>query len=31
MKMHENHWLLTLLSLPDIPWETTNQGTYPSA
>jgi hypothetical protein len=29
MKMHKNQWLLTLLSLHDIPCGGTNQGTYP--
>ena len=29
MKTHKNQWLLTLLSLPDIPCGAPNQGTYP--
>ena len=31
MKVHKNQWLLTLLSLPEIPYGGTNQGTYPGA
>ena len=28
MKTHKNQWLLTLLSLPDIPCGAINQGTH---
>jgi hypothetical protein len=31
MKSHKNQWLLTLLSLPELPYGGTNQGTCPGA
>jgi len=31
VETHKNQWLLTLLSLPNILYGGTNQGTYPGA